>query len=67
MTLSGGFYARGWNKKQPPTEKHWQPISGRSRVEHGIGQFIEYCKDESLFENWLTKCKQYGAEYYDED
>ncbi len=58
-TLSGGLYARTWNRKQPPSEKHWLPSFPTRKRE----QYIE----DIEFTMWLLFCKMYGSEYYSED
>ncbi len=64
-TLAGGFYAGTFNRKQPPTEKHW-PSSTDEKRYYRMRMFMHGCGMENSFDAWLTQCKHYGAEYLED-
>lgn len=67
MTPSGGLYSIVWNKKQPPSEKHWSPISNKTKTQYSEELDIYDFNKDICFGVWLLFCKQYEAEYIEEE
>ena len=63
MTLAGGRFGPHFTTQH--TEKQWP--SHFTRRQYEIKLWLNDCKDERRFDKWLTLCKHYGAEYYEED
>ena len=66
MNLGSGLYGPATNVT-PNGEKHWPPINERTRTEYGDKLWFDECREEHMLLSWLTKCKHYSAEYYEED
>ena len=66
MNIGSGLYGHATNVT-PNSEKHWPPLNERTRTEYGERLWLDECREERMFYSWLTKCKHYSAEYYEED
>ena len=55
------------NNVTPNGEKHWPPLNERTRTEYRDKLWLDECREEHMFLFWITKCKHYSVEYYEED
>ena len=67
MTICGGGLYGAVMNVTPNASKHWPPLNERTRIEYRDKLRLDECMEERIFDTWLTKCKHYSAEYYEED
>jgi hypothetical protein len=65
MNIGSGLYGPATNVT-PNGEKHWPPLNERARTEYMDKLWLDECSAERMFLSWLTKCKHYTAEYYED-
>ncbi len=66
MNIGSGLYGPATNVT-PNGEKHWPPLNERTRTEYRDKLWLDECREEHMFLSWITKCKHYSVEYYEED
>ncbi len=65
MNIGSGLYGPATNVT-PKGEKHWPPLNERTRTGYRDKLWLDECREEHMFLSWLTKCKHYSAEYYED-
>ena len=65
MNIGSGLYGPATNVT-PNGGKHWPPLNECSRAEYIDKLWLDECMEEHMFLSWLTKCKHYSAEYFED-
>ena len=65
MNIGSGLYGPATNVV-PNGWKHWPPLSENTRTSYRDKLWFDEHMEESMFFSWLTKCKHYSAEYYED-
>jgi hypothetical protein len=65
MNIGSGLYGPTRNVT-PKGEKNWPPLSERTRAEYRDKLLLDERGEMRIFLSWLSECKHYSAEYYED-
>jgi len=65
MNIGSGLYGPATNIA-PNGRKQWPPLNENTRAEYMDKLWLDERMEERIFLSWLTKCKHYSAEYYED-